>query len=170
MKIILTGATGVLGSHIMYEILELFINTKIDGKLFIIARNKGKNSAVDRINELLSSSYTPKIIKDKGISKLHKYIEIIDVDLAVIQDTFSSKINDAYFIHSAGFVNLSTDEKQREKIFEENTKITKSLFHLFHPFIKKFIYIGTAFSSGNRKGLIDNDFHSLGFKPEHRNA
>ncbi|RTY69742.1 SDR family oxidoreductase [Flavobacterium sp. LB2P53] len=170
MKIILTGATGVLGSHIMYEILELFINTKIDGKLFIIARNKGKNSALDRINELLSSSYTPQIIKDKGIVKLHEYIEIIDTDLAVIQDTFSNQIKDVYFIHSAGFVNLSTDEEQREKIFEENTKITKSLFNLFHPFIKKFIYIGTAFSSGNRKGLIDNDFHSLGFKPEHRNA
>jgi thioester reductase-like protein len=41
MKIILTGATGVLGSHIMYEILELFINTKIEGKLLIV-RNKGK--------------------------------------------------------------------------------------------------------------------------------
>ena len=170
MKIILTGATGVLGSHIMYEILELFINTKIDGKLFIIARNKGKNSALNRINELLSSSYTPEIIKEKGIAKLHEYIEIIDTDLAVIQDTFSSKIKDAYFIHSAGFVNLSTDEEQREKIFMENTTITKSLFNLFHPFIKKFIYIGTAFSSGNRKGLIDNDFHSLEFQPEHRNA
>ena len=87
-----------------------------------------------------------------------------------IQDTFSSQIKDAYFIHSAGYVNLSTDEEQREKIFDENTKITKSLFNLFHPFIKKFIYIGTAFSSGKRKGLIDNDFHSLDFKPEHRNA
>jgi thioester reductase-like protein len=54
MKIILTGATGVLGSHIMYEILELFIHNKIDGKLFIIARNKGKNSPLDRINELYS--------------------------------------------------------------------------------------------------------------------
>ena len=170
MKIILTGATGVLGSHIMYEILELFINAKIDGKLFIIARNKGKNSALNRINELLSSSYTPEIIKEKGIAKLHEYIEIIDTDLAVIQDTFSSKIKDAYFIHSAGFVNLSTDEEQREKIFMENTTITKSLFNLFHPFIRKFIYIGTAFSSGNRKGLIDNDFHSLEFQPEHRNA
>jgi hypothetical protein len=42
MKIILTGATGVLGSHIMYEILELFINTKIDGKLFIIAKQRKK--------------------------------------------------------------------------------------------------------------------------------
>ena len=170
MKIILTGATGVLGSHIMYEILELFINAKIDGKLFIIARNKGKNSALNRINELLSSSYTPEIIKEKGIAKLHEYIEIIDTDLAVIHDTFSSKIKDAYFIHSAGLVNLSTDEEQREKIFMENTTITKSLFNLFHPFIRKFIYIGTAFSSGNRKGLIDNDFHSLEFQPEHRNA
>ncbi|TRW99077.1 SDR family oxidoreductase [Flavobacterium gawalongense] len=170
MKIILTGATGVLGSHIMYEILELFINKKIEGKLFIIARNKGKNSALDRINELLSSNYTPKIIKDKGITKLHEYIEIIDTDLAVIQDTFSSQIKDAYFIHSAGYVNLSTDEEQREKIFDENTKITKSLFNLFHPFIKKFIYISTAFSSGERKGLIDNDFHNLDFIPEHRNA
>lgn len=170
MKIILTGATGVLGSHIMYEILELFINTKIDGKLFIIARNKGKNSALDRINELLSSSYTPKVIKDKGIAKLHEYIEIIDTDLAVIQDTFSNQIKGAYFIHSAGYVNLSTDEEQREKIFDENTKITKSLFNIFHPFIKKFIYISTAFSSGERKGMIDNDFHNLDFIPEHRNA
>ncbi|RKT00765.1 SDR family oxidoreductase [Flavobacterium sp. 123] len=170
MKIILTGATGVLGSHIMYEILELFINTEIDGKLFIIARNKGKKSALDRVNEILSSSYTPKIIKDKGLPKLHEYIKIIDTDLSEIQDTFSNQIKDAYFIHSAGYVNLSTDEAHREKIFDENTKITKSLFSIFHPFIKKFIYISTAFSSGERKGLIDNDFHNLDFIPEHRNA
>jgi nucleoside-diphosphate-sugar epimerase len=170
MKIILTGATGVLGSHIMYEILELFITNKIDGKLFIIARNKGKSSALDRINELLSSSYTPKIIKEKGIEKLHEYIKIIDTDLATIQDTFSNQIKGAYFIHSAGYVNLSTNEEQRERIFDENTKITKLLFNIFHPFIKKFIYIGTAFSSGIRKGVIANDFHSLSFKPEHRNA
>lgn len=170
MKIILTGSTGVLGSHIMYEILELFIQNKIDGKLFLIARNKGKNSALDRINELLSSTYTPQILKDKGLEKLHPYLEIIDSDLANINTDFSKKINDSYFIHSAGYVNLSIDADQKQRIFDENAKITKSLFNVFHPFIKKFIYIGTAFSSGIRKGLIDNDFHSLGFKPEHRNA
>jgi thioester reductase-like protein len=69
MKIILTGATGVLGSHIMYEILELFINTKIEGKLFLIVRNKGKIAAVDRVNELLSSNYTLKFCEKKGIKK-----------------------------------------------------------------------------------------------------
>lgn len=171
MKIILTGATGVLGSHIMYEILELFIkNRNNNDKLYIIARNKGNNTALDRINELLSSTYTPNIIKDKGLNKLHEYLEIIDVDLASLKDTFSEQIKDAYFIHSAGYVNLSTDEELKERIFDENAKITKSLFKTFHPFIKKFIYIGTAFSSGIRKGLIDNDFHNLDFTPEHRNA
>jgi nucleoside-diphosphate-sugar epimerase len=170
MKIILTGATGVLGSHIMYEILERFITQKIDGKLFLITRNKGKNSAKNRINELLSSTYTPNIIKDKGLEALHNYLEIISTDLSDITTTFSDKIKDAYFIHSAGYVNLSTDEDQKQKIFDENAHITKAIFNTFHPFIKKFIYISTAFSSGVRTGLIDNDFHNLDFDPEHRNA
>jgi len=170
MKIILTGATGVLGSHIMYDILENFITHNIEGKLFLITRNKGKISAKERISELLSSNYTPKFLLDKGIEKLYQYLEIIDTDLATIQDNFSEQIKGAYFIHSAGYVNLSTDEDQKEKIFNENAAITKAIFTTFSPFIKKFIYISTAFSSGARKGLIDNDFHNLNFELEHRNA
>jgi len=49
MKIILTGATGVLGSHIMYDVLEHFILNDIQGTLFLITRNKGKVPAKDRI-------------------------------------------------------------------------------------------------------------------------
>jgi thioester reductase-like protein len=62
MKIILTGATGVLGSNVMYEILELFIKQNNNGKLFILARSKGKTSALDRVNELLTSDYTHSIL------------------------------------------------------------------------------------------------------------
>ena len=130
MKIILTGATGVLGSHIMYEILEFFIKNNNNDKLYIIARNKGNNTALDRVNELLSSTYTPNLLKAKGLNKLHEYLEIIDVDLASIKDTFSEKIKGAYFIHSAGYVNLSTDEDLKGKIFDENAKITKTLFSI----------------------------------------
>ena len=170
MKIILTGATGVLGSHIMYDILEHYINNNIDGKLYLITRNKGKVTAKERIIELLSSNYTPKILLEKGTISLLKYIEIIDTDLVQLQDTFTEKLKNSYFIHSAGYVNLSTDEDQKEKIFIENAVMTKTIFQLFSPFIKKFIYISTAFSSGARKGLIDNDFHNLDFEIEHRNA
>ena len=171
MKIILTGSTGVLGSHIMYEILELFIQTPNDAnQLFIIARNNGKNSAGERINEFLSSDYTPKIIRDKGLTVLNQYLEIIDLDSNTIEETFLEKTKGAYLIHSAGYVNLSTDEDLKDKIFDENVLLTQKLFSIFHPYIKKFIYIGTAFSSGVRKGLIANDFHNLDFKPEHRNT
>lgn len=170
MKIILTGATGVLGSHIMYDLLELFIKENKTAKLFIIARKKNETSALERINTLLTSPYTPLILREKGLEKLQEYIEIIDSDLDDIDDSFIDSIKGAYFIHSAGYVNLSTDENLKEKIFNENTLTTKALFGTFHPFIKKFIYIGTAFSSGIRKGIIENDFHNLNFTPEHRNA
>lgn len=171
MKIILTGATGVLGSHIMYEILELFIKKpNLNNKLYIFARNNGKNSAENRINDLLSSYYTPKILQNIGLNELNKYIEIISFDIVVNEELFLEKIKGAYLIHSAGYVNLSTDEELKEKIFNENVQLTKTLFSVLHPHIKKFIYIGTAFSSGIRKGLIDTDFHNLDFTPEHRNT
>ena len=171
MKIILTGATGVLGSHIMYEILELFIKKpNLNNKLYIIARNNGKNSAESRINDLLSSYYTPKILQNIGLNELNKYIEIIRLDTVFNDELFLKKIKGAYLIHSAGYVNLSTDEELKEKIFNENVQLTKTLFSILHPHIKKFIYIGTAFSSGIRKGLIDTDFHNLDFTPEHRNT
>lgn len=170
MKIILTGSTGVLGSHIMYDILEHYMNNNIDGKLYLITRNKGKVTAKERIIELLSSSYTPKILLDKGIVSLLQYIEIIDTDLSQLRNTFAEKLKDSFFIHSAGYVNLSTDEDKKEKIFNENAVITKTIFKTFSPFIKKFIYISTAFSSGARKGLIANDFHNLDFELQHRNA
>jgi nucleoside-diphosphate-sugar epimerase len=170
MKIILTGGTGVLGSHIMYDVLEHFIHNNIQGTLFLITRKKGKVAAKERITELLSSHYTPKILSTKGTTALLKYIKIIDTDLAQIEKTDLEQFKDAYFIHSAGYVNLSTDEDQKEKIFHENASLTKNLFTTFSPYIKKFIYISTAFSSGVRKGLIANDFHNLEFKLDHRNA
>ncbi len=170
MKIILTGATGVLGSHIMYEILELFIKNPSSCKLYIIARNNGKKSASDRIAELLTSHYTPKSLRNIGLNELQKQYEIIPFDSKSNDPSLFEKISGGYLIHSAGYVNLSTDVELEEKIFNENFLLTKELFSSLHPYLKKFIYIGTAFSSGARKGLIENDFHNLIFEPNHNNA
>ncbi len=170
MKIILTGATGVLGSHIMYEILELFIKKpNVDNKLYLLVRKNKTISANERINTLLSSDYTPNNIKKTGLNRLNEFITIIDFDLKTAQESFLKELKGAYLIHSAGYVNLSTDIELKEKIFNENVQLTKSLFSILHTYLKKFIYIGTAFSSGARKGLIDNNFHNLDFTPEHRN-
>lgn len=136
MKIILTGATGVLGSHIMYDILEDFINNDIEGKLYLITRNKGKVSAKDRIHELLSSNYTPKILLKKGTDSLFQYIEIIDADLTQLQSSLLANLKDAYFIHSAGYVNLSTDEDQKKKYSMKMLKLQRVYLSYFRLSLK----------------------------------
>jgi thioester reductase-like protein len=170
MKVILTGATGVLGSHIMYELLEYFITNDRASTLYLLARNRGKISAKDRIYNLLTSNYAPKFIQETGLQQLQDYIELIDVDLTAINENYLEKLNGAYFIHSAGYVNLSTDENQKEKIFKENTVFTELIFKNFAPFICKFIYISTAFSTGERQGIIENDFHNLNVEYNFRNS
>ncbi len=170
MKIFLTGATGVLGSHIMYDFLEYFIENKLDGKLFLVTRDKGSVSAKDRINTLLSSDYTPIALLEKGADNLFQYIEMVSADMANLEPRIHKQLEGAYFIHSAGFVNLSTDLDQQDKIFHENTFHTKSIFMVVSPYVKKFIYISTAFSSGIRSGLVSNDFHNLEVPMAHRNA
>jgi hypothetical protein len=79
----------------------------------------------------------------KVYEKLQKFIEIIDTDLADIQNTGTDKIKGACFIHSAGFGQFVTDESQRERILTKHNN-NQVYFELFHPFITKFIYIGTA--------------------------
>ena len=117
MKIFLTGATGVLGSHIMYDFLEYFIDNKVDGKIFLVARDKGKVGAKERINALLSSDYTPKALLEKGAENLFQYIEMVNSDIENLEASVIKQLEGAYFIHSAGFVNLSTDLDQKTKYF-----------------------------------------------------
>jgi hypothetical protein len=52
---------------------------------------------------------------------------------------FSDKIKGAYFIHSAGYVNLSTDVVHRDKIFDQNTTVTKKF--LIYSILYKKIFI-----------------------------
>jgi hypothetical protein len=61
--------------------------------------------------------------------------------LAVIQILFSSQIKDA-IIHSAGFVNLSTDEEQREKILDGKYQNHKNPFSIYFILYKK-VYLLT---------------------------
>lgn len=170
MKIFLTGATGVLGSQIMYDFLEHFIVNKLDGKIYLVTRHKGNVDARARINALLSSEYTPKALLEKGAENLFQYIEMVSADFENLEASIIKQLEGAYFIHSAGFVNLSTDLEQRDKILHENTYYSTTIFNVVSPFVKKFIYISTAFASGIREGLISNDFHNLKIPFAHRNA
>lgn len=170
MKIILSGGTGVLGSELIFELLEYFIENGIDGKLFLITRGNTKVTAVERINNLLCASFVPHKIRSIDLEGIKRFFEVIDSNTVDAPETLKHKLEGAFFIHSAGFVNLSTDAQHYESIYNENKKVTESFLHIYGPYIKKFIYVSTAYCSGVRAGLISNDFENIDFKPNFRNA
>ncbi|QWX83286.1 SDR family oxidoreductase [Cellulophaga sp. HaHaR_3_176] len=155
MNILLTGATGTLGSRVLFSLLEQRFDT-IE-KLYLPVRKRTITSPEDRIKNVISSEFATDFIKENLIEIFNK-IKVIDADDLLNPDSFLENNKVDYFIHSAGFVNLSTDPNAKQEIFKENLQFTKDIFNAFYKHIVKFVYISTAFAAGNIGGTIDNDY------------
>lgn len=155
MTILLTGATGTLGSRILFSLLE----ERLDSieHIFLPVRERKSSSPKNRIFEMLKSGFAPKFVKD-NIKVILAKITVISANDILNPERFLSGVQITYFIHSAGFVNLSTLPEAKDEIFKENLDFTKSIFKAYSKIIDKFIYISTAFSAGNVGGLIPNDY------------
>ncbi|GMN06848.1 SDR family oxidoreductase [Croceitalea sp. MTPC5] len=155
MKIILTGATGTLGSQVLFSLLET--RFKEIEQLFLIVRKKKKVSAKQRVEAMLQSEVIPNfIIKNK--EAVLKKISVIDAELALLPSNFLKTGAKYNFIHSAGYVNLSIDPNSKDEIFKENLTFTSQIFESYQPYLEKFTYISTAFSIGKLSGLLENNY------------
>ncbi|MFK7811149.1 MAG: SDR family oxidoreductase [Maribacter sp.] len=155
MNIILTGATGTLGSRILFSLLEQRFD-QID-KLYLLVRKKAATSPERRIRNMLLSKNIPEFIQTNSAA-ITKKIEIVDAKNILEPTSFLGSENIDYFIHSAGYVNLSTDPSAREEVFQENFDLTKHIFNSYSKHIGKFVYISTAFSFGDVGGVLKNDY------------
>ncbi|MGY8914280.1 MAG: SDR family oxidoreductase [Flavobacteriales bacterium] len=155
MKIILTGATGTLGSKILFSLFEH--KTQNIEKVYLPIRSKNSTTPEERIKKMLHSEYAPNFIKNNLPSILDR-IQVVDALFLLNPTTFLKDQKVDFFIHSAGFVNLSTDHSAKEDIFKENFEFTKDIFTAYTPFITKFVYISTAFAAGDIGGVLDNDY------------
>lgn len=163
MNVILTGVTGTLGSQVL---LELFKRKDIE-TIYLFVRNKKQLNASQRFQRILDtfSKNNNKI----DIPNLRNKTIILDENNFFNPKKYLSTKSENYFIHSAGYVNLSTKENDRESILNENFNFSKHVFETFNSCIKKFTYISTAFSIGDIEGEINDDYHN-NINPNFRNA
>jgi nucleoside-diphosphate-sugar epimerase len=150
MNLIVTGATGILGSQILIELLK---NNDIE-KIHLLIRDKKHVNAKERFSKLIKSDAF------SSFENIEEKVVVYDPVSFLKPEDYLTKDDNNYFIHSAGFVNLTTDEKHRQSIFDENLEFTKKLFGTFKDFISKFTYISTAFAIGEIGGTIQNDYHT----------
>ncbi len=165
MNILLTGSTGTLGSQVLFSLLEKKLHQVEQIYLPVRARKSG--TPEQRIARMLESEYTPHFIQ-QNLGAIYAKITVVPATQLLTPVSFLAAKKITHFIHSAGYVNLSTAPEAKEEIFKENFEFTKELFDTYANCVDKFIYISTAFSVGNSSGMLFNNY-TQNEPLEHRN-
>lgn len=162
-NILLTGATGVVGQHILYELLHQFKQENNRAKAWLIIRSQPDISASERIKALLQNPFLPDFLKKYSVNDLMEHIGVIDTDLTSpkINRLVSFTENDnVCVIHCAASTNLISSEEAEKELRFANYHASLNILNTCTKFAKKFVFISTAFSCGIRKGFVDEDYLS----------
>lgn len=153
-NIFLTGATGILGSHILRLILE-----KEDSFINLLIRGRDKKEAKERSLVLISQIYKDPL--DRNILKRINIIkgEITEKDLGIEKEQYNwlcKEVDEIY--HCAALAEFKAPLKL---VRLSNVEGTRNIldFALKFKRLQRIHYISSAFIAGNKKGVFsENDF------------
>ncbi|PWG04887.1 SDR family oxidoreductase [Polaribacter aquimarinus] len=147
MNCLLTGGTGIVGSHIMFEWLYKAIVDKTVNHLFVITR-ANKKSAQERINHILQHPSCPDFLNNFTLDACLEKITVISHDLTTITKQTLNKYNFDTVIHCAGSTSLLQTNDSKTKVHLQNYLVTKQLLEQLPKKVSRFLYISTAYSFG----------------------
>lgn len=158
---LLTGSTGFIGRHILYELVHAFLYKKLQGKIYLLIRAKPKKSPIERIRSLFNDE-TPDYLAGYATDLFLTWIECIEGDLS---DQFLTKKWEGVIpediplsvIHTAGTVNLGKNGCVEAEVYRNNYIGTFNFIKSLSKYTIKFTFISTAFSSGLQSGVITNE-------------
>jgi nucleoside-diphosphate-sugar epimerase len=156
---LLTGATGVIGSHVLYELLKLKTAGLLHGEIALPVRPANEKTPEQRISDILHPALRPEYLGSFDTASLMKHVSIINSDLRTPEKIRTQLGEDAYTVlHLASSVNLSTLKKAKDEIIENNYHGTLNFLEAIGSHCQKFVFVSTAYSSGHRSGLIEDEF------------
>ena len=161
LDFIITGATGTIGSEVLYELVKSALDGDLKGRIIVLSRSSQKNSATERIANLFCQELIPDYLRDYSLSELLEHIEVFNCDMKNLNGVGSllrQSSRRAIVIHLASSVNLNCDKSKELDTYYNNYLPTIKLLKIFEPILEKFVFISTAFASGHRKGTIKNEF------------
>lgn len=165
--IILTGATGVVGSHVLFELLFQRLQGQFYGKIILLVRGNLRQqlSGKDRIFEMFVHESIPSFLKAFSAEELIAHIEVIECEFS--NDDLSVTLGEiqmessVYLIHSAASTNLAPSDSAEKENHEVNYKGSLKLFESCKGLIIKFIYISTVYARGRLTGVVNDEYSKL---------
>jgi thioester reductase-like protein len=134
-NVLLTGATGILGRHVLYELLHLYVSGEKKGRLIVVIRANSDQSSLERLKTIIVHRFRPAYLTGHTLNDLLKYITVIDTPLEELNHSHVSLLNgldNLYVIHSAAATDLSDTEAAHQSAFSFNYLATKHLISWVH--------------------------------------
>lgn len=159
--ILITGVTGNIGSHVLFELLFDLYSKNEEATIYVLIRKQSAKSAKQRLlDEVFTEQLIPKKIASFYKAYLEKYIHVIEGEINnfILPDAAG---NDLVVYHLAASVNLSNTEKAKNEIAHVNYVNTQAFFETIKSRTKKLVFVSTAFSRGEIEGKITDDYHSV---------
>lgn len=153
MNCLLTGGTGILGSHIIFEWLRKAMVEQSVDHLFLIIRSNHK-TANERLLSILEDESRPAYLDNFTLKDCLEKITVVDADLAHITTEILGKYNFDTIIHCAGSTSLSQSQDSKSKVHNQNLLVTRQLLNELPVKVNRFIYISTAYSFGIQDKMV----------------
>jgi len=155
---LLTGGTGIVGSHIIFEWLHNAIVKKNVNHLFVIIRDN-KKMAKERLIAILEHESRPAFLNDFTLEACLEKITVISHDLSTITKQVLEQYSFDTIIHCAGSTNLLNTNDSKEKVHTQNYLVTQQLLEQLPTSVTRFLYISTAYSFGIQDVIVDDAIH-----------
>ncbi|ARV07828.1 short chain dehydrogenase/reductase, MupV family protein [Polaribacter sp. SA4-10] len=155
MNCLLTGGTGIVGSHILFEWLQKAIVDKTVNHLFVVIRDNNK-TAKKRLLAILQDASRPEFLNNFSLETCLEKITLISSDLSSITKKTLNNYNFDTVIHCAGSTNLANTNNSKENVHSQNYLVTKNLLAELPDAVKRFLYISTAYSFGIQNTKVDD--------------
>ncbi|BAZ30598.1 thioester reductase domain-containing protein [Cylindrospermum sp. NIES-4074] len=164
VNIILTGATGLLGRNLLFEILKQNINHLDNLKIFTFIRCQEPNSLSKRIQDIIANDGCDYLgLTDSSCEKLTQciipiYYDLTQTQLGISLDDLcklkAEKID--YFFHVAALTDLRKGALIEESCLAINLTGTKRILQLAESLnICEFVYVSTVYACGKITGLVE---------------
>jgi nucleoside-diphosphate-sugar epimerase len=160
MNCLLTGGSGIVGSHIIFEWLHKAIVEKTVNHLYIVLRDNEK-TAEQRLLAILQNESRPVFLNAFSLEACLEKITVISNDLSTITKSTLEKFDFDTVIHCAGSTNLSSTSDSKEKVHSQNYLVTKQILEHLPDAVNRFLYISTAYSFGIQDKKVDDSIENF---------
>ena len=165
-NILITGSAGLVGMHVLYELLGDLATGGPAGTIYPVLRPSRAGGARARLQALLDNPWMPERLRASA-DACGGRVRPLEADLRD-GPALARAVRDAVpagepltIIHCAGSVNLENSGAAAADVADHNVHGTRTLLDSVGGRLERFVHVSTAYCSGVGQGVVGDDYLGL---------